>query len=246
VKKTYLLCALILVFAGMELPAQSLENNEYYKKSVEYAGLSQQALDAGAYDEAFEYARQSEDYALRSRLYIEEMVLAYRARSAYVAAKARMDLAARVNLRSRAAEVYDEAAEYFFSGENRFNLKEYENSINDSRTVIEILANFETLYPIPVIPEPASITVPVPELEPEPEPASDLAAFYEVKLNPERRDCLWRIAEYDFVYGDPYQWPRLYEANRDKFPQPDNPHIITPGMILTVPSIHGEARSGTR
>jgi nucleoid-associated protein YgaU len=225
VKKAYLGFALVFLFVGMKTAAQSLENNEYYKKSVEYANLSERALDAGSYDEAAEYARQSQEYAARSKEYIVEMLQAYRARSAYVAAKARMDLAARVNLRNRAASVYDEAESYFKSAETRFNAREYENSIPDSKKVVELLRDFETLYP---------------------SASSDLAAFYEVKLNPERRDCLWRIAEFDFVYGDPRQWSRLYEANKDKFPQPDNPHLIKPGMILSIPSIQGEERSGTR
>ncbi|MDR2758692.1 MAG: hypothetical protein LBB78_04875 [Spirochaetaceae bacterium] len=232
-KKQYLAIVLLFLLSEAGLPAQSLENNEYYKKSVEYAGRSQQALDEGAYSEATEYALQSQEYAARSKQYIEEMLLAYRARSAYVAAKARMDLAARVNLRSRAAAVYDEAAAYFKSAETRFNAREYESSIPDSKKVVELLLNFETLYPAQAA-------------QPGPPPANGPAAFYEVKLNLKQRDCLWRIAEYDFVYGDPRQWPRLYDANKDKFPQPDNPHLIVPGMILTIPSIKGEERSGTR
>jgi nucleoid-associated protein YgaU len=232
-KKTCLGFILLSLFAGTILAAQSLEKNEYYKKSVEYAGLSQQSLDAGAYDKATEYAQLSQEYAARSRKYIEEMLLAYRARSAYVAAKARMDQAGRVNLRNRAPEVYDEAAAYFASAETRFNTREYENSIPDSRKVVELLRDFETLYPIPAA-------------QPSPPPSSGLAAFYEVKLLPQRRDCLWRIAEYDFIYGDPHQWRRLYEANKDKFPQPNNPNLIEPGMILTIPSIRGEQRDGTR
>ncbi|MDR2068786.1 MAG: hypothetical protein LBP71_02840 [Spirochaetaceae bacterium] len=231
-KKLYLGIVLLSLLAGAGLAAQSLENNEYYKKSVEYATRSQQALDAGDYDGATEYALQSQEYAARSKKYIEEMLLAYRARSAYVAAKARMDLATRVNLRNKAAAVYDEAASYFKSAETRFNAREYEDSIPDSRKVVELLLNFETLYP-------AVAAAPHP-------PTGGLAAFYEVKLNLQRRDCLWRIAEFDFVYGDPHQWPRLYESNKDKFPQPDNPHLIVPGMILTIPPIHGEERSGTR
>jgi nucleoid-associated protein YgaU len=229
-----LLGVLLILLAGAGLAAQSLEKNEYYKKSLEYADRSQQSLDSGAYDEAIEYAQLSQEYATRSKQYIEEMLLAYRARSAYVAAKARMDLAGRLNLRGRAAAVYDEAAAYFTSAETRFNTREYENSIPDSQKVVELLRDFEIRYPIPAA-EPSP-----------PPPSSGLAASYEVKLIPHRRDCLWRIAEYDFVYGDPRQWPRLYEANKDKFPQPDNPHLIVPGMILTIPSIHGEQRSGER
>jgi nucleoid-associated protein YgaU len=65
-----------------------------------------------------------------------------------------------------------------------------------------------------------------------------------VRLIPERRDCFWRIAEYDFVYGDPWQWRELYEANRDKLPDPNNPDLMLPGMVIEIPSLDGETRSG--
>jgi nucleoid-associated protein YgaU len=39
---------------------------------------------------------------------------------------------------------------------------------------------------------------------------------YTVRLIPERRDCLWRISGYEEIYGDPYQWPSIYSANKSK------------------------------
>jgi len=78
-----------------------------------------------------------------------------------------------------------------------------------------------------------------------PAAAAVLPAFYTVRLIPEARDCFWRIAEYPFIYGDPWKWKILYEANKDKIPQPDNPDLIEPGIVLTIPSIAGEVRSGT-
>jgi hypothetical protein len=65
-------------------------------------------------------------------------------------------------------------------------------------------------------------------------------------LNPVNPDCLWNIAGFDFVYGDPYQWKRLYDANRDTFPDPNNPDWIEPGQILKIPPIGNERREGTR
>ena len=29
-------------------------------------------------------------------------------------------------------------------------------------------------------------------------------------------ECLWRISEYSDIYGDPFQWPLIYGANRDE------------------------------
>lgn len=71
-----------------------------------------------------------------------------------------------------------------------------------------------------------------------------LPATYKVRLIPERRDCLWRIAEYPFVYNNPLKWPVLYEANKKTFKDPSNPHLIFPGQIIKIPSIKGEERSG--
>ena len=72
-----------------------------------------------------------------------------------------------------------------------------------------------------------------------------LPAQYVVRLIPERRDCLWRIAEYPFIYNNPLKWPVLYEANKKTFRDPSNPNLIYPNQVLVVPSIKGETRSGT-
>ncbi len=55
---------------------------------------------------------------------------------------------------------------------------------------------------------------------------------YTVRLIPERRDCLWRIAEYSEVYGDPFKWPSIYSANKDQIKDPD---LIYPGQVFQIP-----------
>jgi len=47
------------------------------------------------------------------------------------------------------------------------------------------------------------------------------------------------------VYNDPRKWKTLYEANKSKMPQPNNPDLIEPGMILDIPAIKGEVRQGS-
>ena len=56
--------------------------------------------------------------------------------------------------------------------------------------------------------------------------------LYVVRLIPERRDCLWRIAEYDYVYGNPYLWPKIWRRNRKLIQHPD---LIHPGWKLVIP-----------
>ena len=58
-------------------------------------------------------------------------------------------------------------------------------------------------------------------------------AVYTVRYIPERRDSLWRIAEYDFHYGDPFLWPRIWRRNRNLI---QNPDLIYPGWQLIIPA----------
>ena len=55
---------------------------------------------------------------------------------------------------------------------------------------------------------------------------------YTVRLIPDRRDCLWRIAEYKDIYGDPYKWPNIWRRNRKLI---QNPDLIFPGWQLVIP-----------
>jgi nucleoid-associated protein YgaU len=71
-----------------------------------------------------------------------------------------------------------------------------------------------------------------------------LPAQYTVRPWVDTGDCFSAIAGRSWVYGDSGQWRKLYEANKDKLPNPNNPNLILPGMIMDIPSISGETRSG--
>ncbi|HUH66424.1 MAG TPA: LysM peptidoglycan-binding domain-containing protein [Syntrophales bacterium] len=45
-------------------------------------------------------------------------------------------------------------------------------------------------------------------------------------------DCLWTIAKKKSVYNDPFLWPLVFEANKDKI---KNPNRIYPGQKLQIP-----------
>ena len=45
-------------------------------------------------------------------------------------------------------------------------------------------------------------------------------------------ECLWWIAEYQQVYNDPFMWPLIYKANRDKIKNPDR---IFPKQVFSLP-----------
>jgi hypothetical protein len=71
-----------------------------------------------------------------------------------------------------------------------------------------------------------------------------LPATYTVREWITFKDCFWNIAGRPWVYGDPFKWRTLYNANRSLLPNPNNPDLIEPGTVLTIPSIKGEFRQG--
>ena len=140
--------------------------------------MSENALEEGEYDKSYEYAVKSREYAALSKAYIAEMVKAYRARTSLEYAKERIELARRVNFdNSNSSEQFNSALTFFTDSKTDFDAKKYEESLEKSQQVIELLKDVKGGRVLP--------------------------AFYEVILNVESRDCLWKIAGYDFVYGDP-------------------------------------------
>jgi hypothetical protein len=55
---------------------------------------------------------------------------------------------------------------------------------------------------------------------------------YTVGTWAENRDCLWNIAGNIDIYGDPFMWPKIWQANTELVRNPD---IIHPGQVLKVP-----------
>ncbi len=46
------------------------------------------------------------------------------------------------------------------------------------------------------------------------------------------RDCLWNIAKKPAIYNNAWQWPKIWQGNRDQIKDPD---IIHPGQKLKIP-----------
>ncbi len=55
---------------------------------------------------------------------------------------------------------------------------------------------------------------------------------YTVRLIPEHRDSLWRIAGYPNIYSRPLDWPKIWKRNQKLI---QNPDLIYPGWQLIIP-----------
>lgn len=53
-------------------------------------------------------------------------------------------------------------------------------------------------------------------------------------------NTLWGLAR--SYYGDPYEWTRIFEANRDLVPDPD---VLEPGLVLRIPGESAGEGTGT-
>ena len=74
-------------------------------------------------------------------------------------------------------------------------------------------------------------TPPVPEVPVE-KVEMDLARERPTTHTVVKGECLWFIAGYDRIYGNPLQWPLIYKANKDRIKNPD---LIYPGQVFTIP-----------
>jgi hypothetical protein len=142
------------------------------------------------------------------------------AMDAIEAAQARMDWAKTTGVQRRYAEIYEQAEVAFAEAQDAQSREVWGETKEAALRVISILSELPDT-PVPV-----------------------LAAQYRVRNWNPLRDCLWNIAARPEVYGDPFQWRHIYNANKNKLPNPNNPNLILSGTVLDIPSIKGEVRSG--
>jgi len=154
------------------------------------------------------------------------MVLKYQANGWIKTAQNRLVDAREMGAEENYPQEWQQASEEFANAQLTFKDAEYEQSIEHSKNVIALLQDVKPKEPVveegPVFPK-----------------------YYVVRLIPADRDCFNKIAGYPFVYNDKYKWRGLYEANKEKLRQPNNPHLINPGQVFIIPSISGEKREGT-
>ncbi len=223
--KKLILLTLMLTTASL-LFSQSLKDNPDYRESLKYKQLAEAAIEEGEYKQAKEYAELSAEYARKSDEYVAFMLAKYRANSLLQRA---VSLQSQVERSGRVKEdpaVFANAKALVTAAGEFYSNDDFTLSQENSRSAIAML---EETFGGPRVQTGST---------------SGLPASYLVRKIPGNEDCFWRIAGYDFIYDNAAGWRPLYEANRNKLPEPGNPDLILPGMVLDIPSRPGETRSG--
>ena len=238
-----LICILIIVslfgtqmiFAATsdsEIPG-NIRNNRYFLESVRLANLAERAYEEGDYDASAKYSEEAVRYAELSDEYVRQQLKMKEADDAIAAARRRLDYAASVNAATRYSEEYSRA-QVAFAEARAFRASEnYDEAIDAANRVLVALA-YVSAEEAPV-PAPAAAVA---------ETSGGLPAQYTVRAWNDYGDCFWNIAGRPWVYNDPWKWRILYDANKSKMPDPNDPNVIEPGMVLDIPAIKGEARQG--
>jgi len=191
------------------------DNIRYNEYYIKSVELSQQAQEA--YDNGF----YDGSIALAEEaIYYAELSDKYVAEQLIAEAKRLMDWADANSIETRYPNLYHASKEYY-----EISLEAQENSELTEASIAAINA-IEILGPL------------------EAGKPSHLPSQYTVRTWRHDRDCLWNIAGYPFVYGDPHKWRILYDANKSRMRNPNNPNIIEPGFVLEIPNLPGENRSG--
>jgi hypothetical protein len=200
-----------------EIPA-NIRSNEFYVESQRLVILAQETYQYGDYDAAAAFARESIRYAQLSDEYIALQLKIKEANAAIAQAKQRLDQAASIGAARQNPAEYGKAETWYKASLNSRSGEEWDAAIDAAHKTVEALAGIKAVKGLP--------------------------ARYTVRSWGVSGDCLWSIAGQSWAYGDPLRWRVLYKANKSKLPDPNNPNLIVPGMVLDIPSIGGEDRQG--
>jgi nucleoid-associated protein YgaU len=219
--------------------AESYNANQYapekLKLAKEQSQVARSAYDAEELKKGFsaiEVARLNADEAYFASLKATAAKKIDEAQGAIVAAKA-------TEQAKQSPNDIKAAEELLANAKTLFNDAKYKESIVASGEAITI-ANSVSAKKVAVAPVIEGEATPEGKKEVQSETQKEALqktveeeteyTMYKVKYNPERRDCLWRIAVK--FYNDGFKWKLIYEANKDLV---KNPNLIKPGWVLKIP-----------
>jgi nucleoid-associated protein YgaU len=228
------LCGILPVFS-QDVPS-SLRNNRYYMESLRLTDLAQESYELGDYDSTARYAEEALRYAQLSDEYVALQLTIKEADDAIATAKSRVDWATQTGVAQTNPDEYGAAEEAYSEAVAYREDEAWTDAIAAASRAVDLLAYLDGSTR-PAVAKPAP-TAPV-------ETPALLPGQYTVRPWAISKDCFWNIAGRSWVYGDPYKWRLLYNANKTKLPDPNNPNLIEPGIVLDIPSLQGENREGS-
>ncbi|MDR2468221.1 MAG: LysM peptidoglycan-binding domain-containing protein [Spirochaetaceae bacterium] len=209
----------------------ALRNNEYFQECLKQRSLARYALEEGEYDKSAWHSSEAERFAKLSDEYISRRLLLMRVSREIQAAADRLAWA-------RACE-----AETYFPTQLK-NAEVHYSIALDLRTDNDLAGALENALAVQrdlaAVAEPPKRDTKGEMIIPEDLPKKPNQ--YTVRPWDRFGDCFWNIAAR--FYGNPRLWPALYEANKQKLPDIDNPNLIDVGTVIEIPEIGTEKRTG--
>ena len=189
-------------------------DNAYLVESRRLVNLAEEAFSEGDYNASVRFADEAVCLAKQSDVYV-----------AITAAKRYLDQTVASGVSARFPVEYREAEDWYKQSTKARDSEEWDDAIDAANMVAQLLKGLGASGAEPSLP-------------------GALPASYTVQPWSVSKDCFWNIAGLDWVYGNPRQWRTLYNANKSKLPNPNDPNVLEPGTILDIPSIKGELRQG--
>ncbi|MDR0383020.1 MAG: hypothetical protein LBH50_03440 [Spirochaetaceae bacterium] len=232
----------------------NIRKNEHLAESVRLQKLARQAFAGGYYDKAEKYAEDAIRAAMTSDMYVGSQVKMYTVDVMMENALERLAMADSAEIKRLYPDEFYSAKTYYNLGLIAAEAREWNVAIDNAGKVIKTLAAVRLPVAAPeeapvaeISAEDAAVTEALAENAPKEDTTVEQTPYpaqYVVRSWEAYGDCFWNIAGKSWVYGDPRRWPLLYNANKKKLPDPNNPDLIEPGMVIDIPSLKGEKRSG--
>jgi hypothetical protein len=211
---------------GDEPVAHNLRRNQYFLESLRQRNLANVALSEGEYEMSEVYSAEAVRYAKLSDEYIAEQLKRQRALRAVSDARRRLEWAKVAEAPKYYPDEYESAAGHYSQAIEARNGGDWDGAAEYAMLVEQDLAG-----------------VAAPPVEGNlPKDMPEFPSKYTVRPWDKFGDCFWNIAYW--FYGDYYKWPVLFEANRDKLPDRDNPDLVEVGTIIDIPAVKNETRIG--
>ncbi|MFH2116068.1 MAG: hypothetical protein ABIJ86_16320 [Spirochaetota bacterium] len=204
--------------------ASGVDGDSWYPNEMTDARALMEVAEDSFKAEDYPLAKLRADEAFAALASVEDQApriaaLRKEAENAIIAAEERFSWAEGIAAEKRYPTEYTAAAALLETARTAFANEDYDYARISANEVLIRLAGVKDTAPFP--------------------------AIFVVRELPKDTDCFWRIAALPAIYNDPFQWAVLYEANKNKLPDPKNPNLVKPDTILTIPPLRDEYREGT-